>query len=140
MNRGYHAEGGATMNVYHNQQGTSSSFLVNWPYLPYLDKLSIATPTVFDLLAPHFVQDALYDSAQRQEEYAIICQNETRTKILFDIRSWADSRSSADVCWLSGPAGTGKTTVAHKYYRSRIPATRTTCGNVLFLEEDGRPR
>ena len=41
MNRGYHAEGVATMNVYHNQQGTSGSFLVNWPYLPYLDKLSL---------------------------------------------------------------------------------------------------
>jgi hypothetical protein len=35
------------------------------------------------------------------------------TKILHDIRSWADNKSSARVCWLSGPAGTGKTTVAH---------------------------
>ncbi len=64
-------------------------------------------------MEPHFVPDALYDSAQRQEEHAVTCQNETRTKILHDIRSWADSRWSAHVCWLSGPAGTGKTTVAH---------------------------
>jgi RecA/RadA recombinase len=64
-------------------------------------------------LAPHVVHDALYDSAQRQEEHAVTCQPETRTRILHDIRSWAESRTSAHVCWLSGPAGTGKTTVAH---------------------------
>ena len=63
-------------------------------------------------MAPNFVQDALYNSSQRQEEHAVTCQPETRTKILYDIRSWAD-RSSAHVCWLNGPAGTGKTTVAH---------------------------
>src|SRR5258705_1089817 len=65
------------------------------------------------LLAPYFVQDSLYDSARRHDEHAVTCQPETQTKILHDIRSWADSRSSARVCWLSGPAGTGKTTVAH---------------------------
>jgi hypothetical protein len=33
--------------------------------------VSIApAPTVFDLLLPHFVQDALYDSQQRVTEYA----------------------------------------------------------------------
>jgi hypothetical protein len=57
---------------------------------------------------------ALYDSAQRQDsEHAVTCQPETQLKILQDIRSWADSRSSAHICWLRGPAGTGKTTVAH---------------------------
>jgi RecA/RadA recombinase len=64
-------------------------------------------------LKPHIVEDALYDSAQREKEHAVACQPQTRAKILDDIRSWADNRLSAHVCWLSGPAGTGKTTVAH---------------------------
>jgi len=75
--------------------------------------ITIGIRTVFDLLAPYLVQDALYDSPRRQDEHAVICQPETQTKILRDIRSWVDSRSSARVCWLSGPAGAGKTTVAH---------------------------
>jgi len=68
---------------------------------------------VYDLLRPHFVPDALYNSTKRQAEHAVICQPDTQAKVLDDIRSWAAGTTSTPVCWLSGPAGTGKTTVAH---------------------------
>jgi len=63
-------------------------------------------------LRPDYVQDALYNSSKRWAEHAVTCQPETRDKVLKKVRSWADSRTTL-VCWLSGPAGTGKTTVAH---------------------------
>ncbi|KAF8670100.1 hypothetical protein AX14_005945 [Amanita brunnescens Koide BX004] len=70
-------------------------------------------PSVLDVLRPHVAWGALYDSDKRMEEHASTCQPETRTKILDEIRSWADSTTTTPLCWLSGPAGTGKTTVAH---------------------------
>ncbi|KAI6043169.1 hypothetical protein EDC04DRAFT_2653553 [Pisolithus marmoratus] len=71
------------------------------------------TPTVFDFLKPFFAQDALYNSVKREAEYAVTCLPKTRTKTLEEVRSWADSSTLPSICWLSGPAGTGKTTVAH---------------------------
>ena len=69
---------------------------------------------MFDVLAPDFVQDALYNSEKRRSEHAVVCQEATRTSVLNAIRAWADSAASTNqICWLSGPAGTGKTTVAH---------------------------
>ncbi len=68
---------------------------------------------MYDLLRPHFVPDALYNSNKRQAEHAVICQPDTQAEVLDDIRFWAASTTSTPVCWLSGPAGTGKTTVAH---------------------------
>ena len=67
---------------------------------------------MFDVLADDFVLDALYHSEKRRSEHAVICTPETQTNTLSAIRAWADS-STTQVCWLSGPAGTGKTTVAH---------------------------
>ncbi|KAF8230399.1 hypothetical protein L208DRAFT_123128 [Tricholoma matsutake] len=69
--------------------------------------------SVFHVVDPHVVWDAFYSSRQRSEEHAVTCQLETRIKILNDVRSWADSMMTTPICWLSGPAGTGKTTVAH---------------------------
>ncbi|KAF8240335.1 hypothetical protein L208DRAFT_1154918, partial [Tricholoma matsutake] len=68
------------------------------------------------------------NSAQRSEEHAVTCQPETRTRVLEEIRSWADSTSSTLICWLSGPAGAGKSTVAHTIAeeynkRGRLAAT-----------------
>ena len=70
---------------------------------------------MFDVLASDFVSDALYHSEKRRVEHAVVCQPETQTDILDAIRAWADGSTTETncVCWLSGPAGTGKTTVAH---------------------------
>ena len=70
---------------------------------------------MFDILANDFVPDALYHSEKRQSEHAVTCLPETRTYVLGAIRAWANSSTTdaSQVCWLSGPAGTGKTTVAH---------------------------
>ena len=68
---------------------------------------------MFDILANDFVPDALYHSEKRQVEHAVTCQPETRTYVLGAIRAWANRTDASQVCWLSGPAGTGKTTVAH---------------------------
>ena len=70
---------------------------------------------MFEVLANDFVPDALYHSEKRQSEHAVTCQLETRTYVLGAIRAWANSSitDGSQVCWLSGPAGTGKTTVAH---------------------------
>ena len=54
----------------------------------------------------------LYNSAQRWGEHAVTCQLKTRDKVLGELWAWADSTTPL-VCRLSGPAGTGKTTVAH---------------------------
>ena len=79
--------------------------------------VSIApSSSVLDLLRPDYVQDALYNSAKRSAEHAVICQPDTQDKILRAVRFWADSKTSP-VCWLSGPAGTGKTTIAHTIAR-----------------------
>ena len=85
-------------------------------------------PSLSDILRPHVVFSALYNSAVRDREHAVTCQPETRTKVLEDIQSWADSTTAAPMCWLSGPAGTGKTTVAHTIAeeydkRGRLAAT-----------------
>ena len=69
---------------------------------------------MFDVLASDFVSDALYHSEKRRSEHAVICQPETQTNVLSAIRAWANSTADTScVCWLSGPAGTGKSTVAH---------------------------
>ncbi|KAF8629471.1 hypothetical protein AX14_011121, partial [Amanita brunnescens Koide BX004] len=66
-----------------------------------------------DILCPHVVFSALYNSAVRDREHAVTCQPKTQTKALEDIQSWADSTTATPMCWLSGPVGTGKTTVTH---------------------------
>jgi len=78
-------------------------------------------------LRADYVQDALYNSSKRWAEHAVTCQPETRDKVLSEVRSWADSQTTL-LCWLSGPAGTGKTTVAHTIAeeydrRGRLAAT-----------------
>ena len=112
-NWGQHVmEGGIINNRFQQLLGT----LYSLPS-PYYHNSSncLARPTVFDILASDFVSDALYDSETRRAEHAVTCLPVTRTKVLSAIRSWAESSmmDTTHVCWLSGPAGTGKSTVAH---------------------------
>ena len=106
-NHGLHVSGQAIVN---NFQLRTFSLISAFHLL--ISNVSTAPPTVFDLLRPDYVQAALYNSSKREAEHAVTCQPKTRDKILDEVRSWADSPTTP-VCWLSGPAGTGKTTVAH---------------------------
>jgi hypothetical protein len=68
---------------------------------------------LFDLLKGHIVPDAAYNSKARQAEYATTCQPETRERILRDLTDWAGRDDNQTMCWLYGPAGSGKSTIAH---------------------------
>ena len=68
---------------------------------------------MFDLLKGHVVPDAAYNSQARQAEYATTCQPETRERVLRDLKDWARRDDDQVVCWLYGPAGSGKSTIAH---------------------------
>ena len=61
----------------------------------------------------HIVPDAAYNSKVRQAEYATTCQPETRKRVLRDLKDWAGRDDDQAVCWLYGPAGSGKSTIAH---------------------------
>ncbi|KAJ7593647.1 hypothetical protein C8J56DRAFT_1120371 [Mycena floridula] len=56
--------------------------------------------------------DAAYNSHEREREEAAVCAPKTRTKVLKQLDRWARGHG-APVCWLSGPAGAGKSTIAH---------------------------
>ncbi|KAF2400563.1 hypothetical protein EJ06DRAFT_396946 [Trichodelitschia bisporula] len=53
---------------------------------------------------------APFNSRQRQNEST--CLPDTRVKVLGEIGNWADEKNSPSIFWLSGLAGTGKSTVA----------------------------
>jgi NACHT domain len=67
---------------------------------------------VLDILAPHIVPDAYYNSLKREGEHTSTCHPDTHTRILGEISEWATGNEHS-VCWLRGPAGTGKSTIAH---------------------------
>ena len=67
---------------------------------------------LFDTLERFVNTNAAYNSIERQDEKASICQETTRENVLTAIGEWADSRDGRPVCWLVGAAGTGKSTIA----------------------------
>ena len=69
--------------------------------------------SVFDILKEHAVVDAAYNSLERQAEYASMCQPGTRERVMQEILDWAERDDDKPICWLYGPAGSGKSTVAH---------------------------
>jgi len=71
-----------------------------------------STATVFDILKGYLVEDALYNSETRATEHATICHPDTHTRVLQAIHAWINP-TRPPICWLSGPAGTGKSTICH---------------------------
>jgi hypothetical protein len=88
--------------------------------LPSLD-LIFTSPrpfpaTVFEMLENHITQHAAYNSYERESEGAFICKENTRVAVLEKVMAWAQAqngRPRTPVCWLHGPAGSGKSTIAH---------------------------
>ncbi|XP_014561696.1 hypothetical protein COCVIDRAFT_85820 [Bipolaris victoriae FI3] len=71
-------------------------------------------------------EDAPFNSYARQHEHG--CLPDTRVDLLQEIYSWADGQDERCIFWLSGLAGTGKSTVArtvaHSYYtQQRLAAS-----------------
>lgn len=50
---------------------------------------------------------------ERESEHASVCQEGTRKDVLRKILTWSMEDAGYPVCWLEGPAGTGKSTIAH---------------------------
>jgi hypothetical protein len=69
--------------------------------------------SLFDLLKSHINEHAAYNSRERKAEHASICHEGTREKVLEGIMAWAQEKNGPPVCWLHGPAGCGKSTIAH---------------------------
>jgi hypothetical protein len=69
--------------------------------------------SVFDILKGHVAFNASYNSWERELEHATVCQEGTRKGVLERISTWSTAPDGYPICWLQGPAGTGKSTVAH---------------------------
>jgi hypothetical protein len=72
-----------------------------------------APGTVSDVLLPHISFDAAYNSGQRESEHASTCQEGTRKDVINRISNWVERNPDHPICWLEGPAGSGKSTIAH---------------------------
>jgi len=56
--------------------------------------------------------NAAYNSSERESEHASICEENTRKDVLKRISTWSSENTGYPVCWLEGPAGSGKSTIA----------------------------
>src|ERR1700761_1781706 len=68
--------------------------------------------SVLSILEPYVNHNAAYNSTEREKEEATICQPGTRTRVLNQIQGWVRG-DGPSVMWLYGPAGAGKSTIAH---------------------------
>ena len=61
----------------------------------------------------HANLNVAYDSSEREDEGLSICKENTRKEVLRAVENWAQETDGPPVCWLYGPAGAGKSTIAH---------------------------
>ena len=59
------------------------------------------------------VDDAGYGSGYSANIFRRGCTAETRAKVLLTLRNWAKDKRGANVYWMNGMAGTGKTTIGY---------------------------
>jgi len=79
--------------------------------LSRLDRLNPGS--VFEMLMPYIAFNAAYNSGERESEHASTCLEDTRKDVINKISAWVESNQNRPVCWLEGPAGSGKSTIAH---------------------------
>ncbi|EOA87098.1 uncharacterized protein SETTUDRAFT_89541 [Exserohilum turcica Et28A] len=84
-----------------------------------------------DLAKLPIAQGASYDS--HTEEHNARCLPNTRTALLHDIAKWAQDKDSKSIFWLSGMAGTGKSTIARTIAESF--ARRGQLGASFFFKK-----
>ena len=68
--------------------------------------------SIFDALKEHTAINAAYNSSECESEHASICEEDTRKDVLQKISAWSGGNPNHPVCWLEGPAGSGKSTIA----------------------------
>jgi hypothetical protein len=79
-------------------------------------------------------EDAPFNSFAKQHEPA--CLPDTRVALLDDIHSWADGTDERCIFWLSGLAGTGKSTIARTVAR-RYHDRRQLAASFFFSRGGG---
>jgi Mrp family chromosome partitioning ATPase len=84
-----------------------------------------------DLTALPTAKGASYDSYTRERNAQ--CLPNTRTKLLDDIMTWANNKDSKPMFWLSGMAGTGKSTIARTI--AQLFASRGQLGASFFFKK-----
>lgn len=75
-----------------------------------IERHATQTETVGILSRLPFIRAATFD--YEDDEKDVLCLPDTRTQILDAIHDWAKSDEDKPIFWLSGIAGTGKTTIA----------------------------
>lgn len=80
-----------------------------------------------------FAKDAPFYAYQRQHDPT--CLPDTRVDLLREIYGWADGEDSPSIFWLSGLAGTGKSTIARTVSRSYFDQKRL--GASFFFSRGG---
>ncbi|KAK9446273.1 Nucleoside phosphorylase domain protein [Metarhizium brunneum] len=76
------------------------------------------------------VEDAAFDS--HAEEHNSTCLKDTRVDVLQNIDTWAVSSGTQQIFWLSGMAGTGKSTIARTI--ARLFAAKGILGASFFFK------
>ena len=89
-----------------------------------------------DMLREHAVLAASYDSQEQQ--HVSLCQSGTRAVILARILKWADSSDESPICWLHGPGGAGKTTIAATLAK-KLASEGRLAGTFFFSRESALP-
>jgi Mrp family chromosome partitioning ATPase len=84
-----------------------------------------------DLTVLPVANRASYDS--HTEEHNARCLPNTRNKLLDEIKTWANSKDSRSIFWLSGMAGTGKSTIARTI--AEFFASRGQLGASFFFKK-----
>ena len=75
--------------------------------------------------------EARFDSKHRERDPS--CLPGTRNDVLREIRTWAEGQSDRNVFWLSGMAGTGKSTIARTVAREQH--TKKQLGASFFFSK-----
>jgi hypothetical protein len=74
-----------------------------------LIKLTASPPAPFDLVVSLDPVDAGY---RRSSGPVARCLHGTCKRLIGDVVQWVDSGSDRPICWLNGPAGSGKSAVS----------------------------
>lgn len=80
-----------------------------------------------------YAEQAPFDSVTKQDDPR--CLEETRTEVLKEIRAWAYGNEKSHIFWLSGAAGTGKSTIARTI--AHTFNTRQELGASFFFVRGG---